>query len=243
MRYVALLLLPFAGVALAQGGNDRGPGIVPARQGDALIYDARDFTGVGMGFAGTVAVRTGGGFAVRATGPAAALANLRVARQGNALDITHRYRDRRVDQALERQVRFDITMPRIAAANLGGSGRLTVDRAAGAAFEGAVGGSGTMQIGEMKVERAHFSIGGSGNLAAAGTAGSAEVNIGGSGNVAAPNLRASSAAVSTAGSGSVRMMVDGRATVSMVGSGAVDLGPRAKCSVTRVGSGRVRCGG
>lgn len=240
MRYLTLLLLPLAAGAPAQ---DRGPGIAPVRQGDRLVYPASGFTGVGFGLAARVEVRTGGAFSVTATGPAAAFANVRVVRREGSLDIGRRRMGERGNEALERQIVFRVTMPRIEDAALGGSGRMVIDRAAGDVFEASVGGSGGIQVGALAVNRARVNVGGSGSFAAASTARTLQVNMGGSGSVDAPGLRASQATVSSAGSGSVRATVQGPATVSLVGSGGVDLGPAARCNVTRMGSGRVRCGG
>ena len=241
MRYLALLLLPLAAVAPAQ--DDRGPGIMPTRQGNTLVYPARDFTGVGLGMGGQVEVRTGGNYGVVVTGPAGAFGNFRVTRDRDGLNIGHRYRNRRGNEALERQIVVRVTMPRLDSAALGGSGRILVDRASGDEFEASIGGSGDVRVGALAVSRAQISIGGSGSFRGAGTARRLQVNIGGSGNVDAPGLRASGAEISTAGSGSVRADVRGPAAVTMVGSGSVDLGPGARCTTTRMGSGRVRCGG
>ena len=99
-----------------------------------------------------------------------------------------------------------------------------------------------MTLGSIQVDRADISIGGSGNIAAAGSARSLKVSLGGSGNLRAVGLRATSADVSAAGSGGIRATVDGPAQVSVVGSGTVDLGRGARCTVTRMGKAQVRCG-
>jgi hypothetical protein len=236
-------LLAFVPVLLAAVPADRGPGIAPQPRGGAMIYEAEGFDSLGLGTGATVAVRVGPAWSVQASGPAAAFENLRIARDGRSLEIGRRFRDRRSDPALERQVRIAVTMPRIAAAAVGGSGRMIVDRVAGERFDAAVGGSGNLALGGVAARALRVSIGGSGSVTARGQAERLEVSIGGSGGLDAPALRASRAQVSVGGSGSVRADVAGPAQVSIAGSGDVDLGPAARCTTSKVGSGRVRCGG
>lgn len=238
---VALALVPLLLTAAAD--PDRGLGIPPQPRGGAMVYAVGGFDSVGLGTGATVAVRVGPAWSVQATGPAAAFETLRISREGRSLEIARRYRDRRADAVLERQVRIAVTMPRIAAAAVGGSGRMIVDRVTGDRFDAAVGGSGTLALGSVATRGLRVSVGGSGSVAARGTTERLDVSVGGSGRVDAPGLRATRAEVSLGGSGSVRADVAGPAQVSVAGSGSVDLGPGAHCTTSRVGSGRVRYGG
>jgi len=244
MRLLPFLALPLiASAAMAADTYDRGPGLPGVRQGDATAYRVADFDKVGFGLAGDIDVRVGPAWSVRATGPTAAFANVRIVRENGSLDIGRRYAnssDR--NRQLEQQIRFVVTLPRLSGVALGGSGRMTVDRVQGGAFDASLGGSGSMALGSLQVDRATISLGGSGNITATGTARSLKVSMGGSGNVLAPGLHAASADVSTAGSGGVRATVDGPARVSVVGSGTVDLGRGARCTVSRLGKAQVRCG-
>lgn len=248
MRLLPLLAVPvIATAALAAGPVDRGPGLPGERQGDAVAYSVAGFDKVGFALAGEMDVRVGAAWSVRATGPAAAFANLRVTRENGSLQIRPRFEgrsdaQRERDRQLERQVRFVVTIPSLSGVALGGSGRMTVDRVQGGAFDAALGGSGTLALGNLQVDRAEISLGGSGNITASGSAHSLKVSMGGSGNLSAPGLRAARADVSAAGSGGIRATVDGPANVSVVGSGTVDLGRGARCTVTRMGSAQVRCG-
>lgn len=244
MRLLPLLALPFLVTAAmaSDGANDRGPGLPGDRQGDTTSYRVADFDKVTFGLAGDVDVRVGPAWSVRATGPAAAFADVRIVRENGTLEIAHRYRNRETDRDLERQVHFVVTLPRVAGVVLGGSGRMSLDQVRGSAFDAMVGGSGSLSLGTIEVERANVAIGGSGRITARGSARSLLVSVGGSGSLQAPDLRASTARVSTAGSGTVRATVDGPANVSTVGSGGIDLGPNARCTVTRIGKAQVRCG-
>lgn len=240
MRFLALLLLPLAGAAIARDRD--GIEIAGERSGDAMIYRAQGFDAVALGTAATVDVRVGPAWSVRATGPAAALAALRVERDGNTLALRRPKGARNGDWRLEQQVRISVTLPRVASASVGGAGRMRVDQVTGGRLNAAVGGSGALSFARIAVDEFDVAIGGSGSVAAAGTAARLDVKTGGSGGLVAPDLRARSAEVATAGSGSVRASVDGTATVSLVGSGSVDLGRGARCTVSRMGSGRVTCG-
>lgn len=241
MRLMALLLLPLAGAALAQ--DRRGVEIPGQRDGGSLVYHADRFDGVALGSAATVEVRVGPTWSVRATGPAKALAMLRVERNGRSLTLGRQDRRAWRNYDLEKQVRVFVTLPRLASAAVGGSGRMLVERISGGKLNAAVGGSGSLAFGTVAVEELDVAIGGSGTVTAAGTAALLKVSSGGSGAFRAPGLRAARADVTTAGSGDVRANVVGPANVSLVGSGGIDLGPRARCSVSRMGSGRVVCGG
>ena len=241
MRLAAVL--PIALFLVAATPTDRGPGIAPQPRGGTMVYAADGFDKVGLGTGATVAVRVGPAWSVEASGPPAAFANLRIARDGRSLEIGRRLRDRRADAALERQVRIAITMPRIAAGAVGGSGRMIVDRVTGDRFDAAVGGSGSLALDGVAARDLHVAVGGSGSVSAKGRAERLQASVGGSGGVDAPGLRAASATVSIGGSGSVSAHVAGPAIVSVAGSGDVDLGPAARCTTSRFGSGRVRCGG
>lgn len=243
MRLLPLLALPLiATAALAADTTDRGPGLPGDRQGDAMTYRVADFDKVGFGLAGEIDVRVGPAWSVRATGPAAAFADLRVTRDGGSLQITRRFDDRKGDRKLEQQVHFVVTLPRLSSVSLGGSGQMRVDRVQGEAFGAALGGSGNLALSSIQVNRADILIGGSGTIAATGSSRSLKVAVFGSGNLQAPGLRAASADVSVAGSGGVNAMVNGPAQVSVVGTGMVDLGSSARCTVSRLGRAKVRCG-
>lgn len=243
MRLLPLILLPIAAIAVAAPlPDDRGPGLFGVRQGETTAYRVADFDRIAIGTAGIVDVKVGPRWSLSVTGPAAALENVRIVRDGDRLEISRRWRHRQADPA-ERQLRFAITLPRLVEFSLGGSGQAAIDRVEGRSFAAGVGGSGSVTIGRVAVDNATVSIGGSGDVKAAGSAGALTVNIGGSGSFRAPGLSARSATVSMAGSGSVRTTVVGAAQVSTVGSGQVDLGPRARCQVSRIGSGKVNCGG
>ena len=242
MKLLALALIPLVATGALAAERDRGPGITGQRQGNALVYAARDFDSVSVAGAPRMIVHTGSNFAVSAEGPTEAFGNFRVVVEGRTLKVGQRYEGRRSTAADARLV-VHVTMPALTAASVGGSGSIDADRAAGSRFAGSVGGSGMLRIAQLDAQAADLSVGGSGEIRAAGTVGMLKASIGGSGDIDAPALRVARADVSIGGSGSIRTAVSGDARVSLAGSGSVDLGPKARCRVSKVGSGKVQCGG
>lgn len=240
MRAPACLL--FLAAAAVPVAGAQAQEIAPRQDGDTALYRVEGFDSVSLGTAATVDVRVGPSWSVRASGPAEELARLRVAREGRALELRMRDGWRGGWSRSTRAVRIAITMPRITAASVSGSGRMAVDKATGEGFRAAVSGSGELALGAVRVSSLDVAISGSGNIAAAGRATQLNVRSSGSGGLLAPELRADGAAVSVAGSGRVRASVEGAATVSIAGSGSVNLGERARCTVRRAGSGRATCG-
>jgi hypothetical protein len=239
--YLFATLLPLAACGNIGGDDDRA-GVTPTGSGDTRSFAVSDFTAVELAGPDDVDIRVGSAFSVRAEGDEEQLGRLKIERNGDTLEIGRR-RVSGISWSSGPGVKIYVTMPRITAAELAGSGNLSVDRAEGASFRGELAGSGNFAVNALAVRDARFSIAGSGNVKAGGTADTLKIEIAGSGDVAAEGLRASAADVEIAGSGGVRASVDGPAKVSIMGSGDVDLGPKARCSTTKMGSGEVRCGG
>ena len=220
MRSLSFLALPvLAALTLTLPAERAGA----AAGGFAVDYAIRDFSRLALGTGAQMQVRVGPSWSIHADGPAAVLATMRVEREGDTLKIARRDPRAKGDPALERQVRFTVTMPSLSAAALGGSGAITIDRVSGPHFSAAVGGQGAITINALATD-------------------AAEVSIGGAGILRAPALHAAHAEVSVAGSGSVLASVEGDARVSSVGRGTIDLGPRARCDVSKMGSALIRCG-
>lgn len=232
------LALPVAACSMSWGDDD-AKGVAPSGTGGTRSYAVRDFDAVALGAAGDVDVRVGGDWSVTATGTPEALDKLVVERDGHTLKLGRR---RGVQWSGGDKVRFNVTMPRIGEASIGGSGSITVDRVPQGDFTGNIGGSGKLDVRGLGVDKAEFSIGGSGTVTAAGRARSLEVNIGGSGDVHVAPLSAETADITIAGAGKVDATASRHADVTILGSGNVTVGGGAKCSVTKMGAGNVRCG-
>ena len=192
-----------------------------------------------------VRVRTGVPTGVRATGPQDAIDRVTVEQHGETLVIgtsrsmglsnwTWSKRDPLV---------VDVGVRALAAAALGGSGNVSIDRVRGDALDLAVSGSGDLGVGAVDVERLKLQAAGSGSLTAAGRAGTVDASLVGSGDIHGNALKAEQATVSLAGSGSIDLAAQRSATVSLAGSGDVRIVGPAACTVARRGSGDVTCNG
>lgn len=235
------ILLPLAACGNF-GGDDSTPGVAGTGSGNARSYSVADFTSVALRGPDDVDVRVGSAFSVRAEGDPKTLERLKIEKVGNTLRVG-RIRSSGFHWGSDKGVKVYVTMPRIMAAELAGSGDLTVDRAETTHFDAELAGSGDLTVSAIAAQSANLSIAGSGGIHAGGTADTLKIDIAGSGDVDAGGLTAAQANVSIAGSGSVRAVVNGAAKVSILGSGDVDLGPKAKCQTSKMGSGEVRCGG
>lgn len=242
MRFVILAALPLAACSFSSSDQDSAPAIAATGSGTARSFAVTDFTGVDLRGSDDVDVRVGSGFSVRAEGPSEELDKLKIDRKGDALRVG------RVDgnglgwiSGGKAKVKIYVTMPRIASANVAGSGSMTIDRIEGQKFEGNAAGSGDLSIAALSLDKGEFAVAGSGGMKLAGTTRNFSAKIAGSGDIDAAGLKASEAEIAIAGSGSVTAVVNGPADISLVGSGDVDLGKGAKCSVSKIGSGTATC--
>jgi len=237
---VAVLAIPTAACSFGWS-SDAGDSVPAQGSGNARSFAARDFTGVDLRGSDPVEVRVGGGYSVRAEGPADMLDQLQIERDGTTLRIG-RKKGVRWGWSKGNSVRILVTLPRLADAGVSGSGRMTIDRVEGPRFHGGVAGSGDLVIGAMRIDQADMGIAGSGSITASGTAEALKVDVAGSGDFRGAGLRTRQAHVSVAGSGNVAARVEGAAKVNLMGSGSADLGPQSTCTVNKMGSGSARCG-
>ena len=222
-------------------GSDSGERAAASGSGGTRTFAVADFTGVELAGADDVDVRVGGGFSVRAEGPADELDKLDIRKDGSTLKVG-RKRDGSWSMSSSKGVKVYVTMPAIQAASLAGSGNLMVDKVSGGDFDGDLAGSGDLRIGQLAATTASLNIAGSGGIGAAGQVGRLKIAIAGSGDVDAAGLKAGQADVSIAGSGNVAAEVNGPAKINIMGSGDVTLGGKPRCSTSKMGSGEVRCG-
>ncbi len=243
MNFLALgLIIPLAACSFSWNGDDAdGNGGAAAQgTGSARTFQLADFSEIDLRGSDDVDVRVGTGFSVRAEGPSDQLDRLQIARDGDTLKIGRKSGN--FGWSKSGKVKVYVTLPRLAEADVSGSGNMAIDRVEGAKFEAGIAGSGNLSVAALQVDEASFSIAGSGNASAAGRAKSLEIAIAGSGDMDGARLQAQTAKVEIAGSGSARALVDGPAKVDVMGSGDVDLGPKARCTTSKMGSGSVRCG-
>ncbi len=237
--FLMIAALPLAACGGIASGSDSGTRATASGSGSSRSFQVADFTAVDLRGFDDVDVRVGGAFAVTADGPSEELDRLDIRKDGDTLKVGRKREDWGRDG---KAVKVHVTMPRIAAASVAGSGDLTVDKASGDTFDASIAGSGNLSIGTLSAKSAELDIAGSGDLTAAGRADRVKSSIAGSGNVNARSLKTAGADVSIAGSGNVSLDVDGPAKVTIMGSGDAAMGPNAKCSTTAMGSGEARCG-
>lgn len=206
--------------------------------GATRTYQVSGFEGVELRGPDDVDVKTGTTFSVSAEGDPKVLDQLDIRVEGGRLKIGRK--EGQSNWSRSEGARIHVVMPRLTAATVSGSGDLRIDKAEGD-FNGAVAGSGDLEIASLTATKANLSIAGSGELSVKGTAQSLSADIAGSGDIDAAGLRAGGAEVSVAGSGNVRAAVTGPAKVSIVGSGDVELTGGAQCQISAVGSGEARC--
>lgn len=235
-RTYLIALLPLA--ACSQGAHsdeERAGGASVNRTWPIAGFSAVDATGPD-----DIDVRVGSGFSVRAEGDAKDLDRLDIARDGDSLSIGRKSQSG-FTWASTDGVRIYVTMPRITAARITGSGNMTVDHVEGDAFTGRTTGAGELTLSSINVRTVSLNSTGSGNVRAAGTTGTADLSTTGAGDIATPDLKAQSATVSVLGAGSVKATVTGPATVKVTGPGDVTLTGGAKCTVSKLGPGDVTC--
>lgn len=228
-----------AALILDDDGGSAAP-IAPVAPQTRQLAPFEELTSVG---AQDIVVTLGEAYRIRSEGSPEALGRIEAVVEDGVLVIRPKERLGRFNWNRGNRTTFHVTVPRLEAISLAGSGDARVDRIEGDSFEASVAGSGELAIDAMQVERADFTIAGSGNVSASGTAREMNVSILGSGDVRARDLRSETADLSIAGSGDARLTVSDEADVSIMGSGDVAIAGTARCSVSRMGSGDVRCEG
>lgn len=184
-----------------------------------------------------VRVRRGGTLSVVAKGPQAVLDRLRIRQEDGRLVI-----ERHGPTMSMRGATITVTTPGIDAVALDGSGDVSLDRADGTRFAGAVSGSGNLAIDSLTAASADFDLGGSGDLNAKGKVGLLAVSVTGSGDAELGDLASDRATLALHGSGDIRTGPTGSATGALAGSGSIRVGGHPSCTIAKSGSGDVSCG-
>lgn len=141
---IAALAIPTAACSFSWSSDD-GDAVPAQGSGNVRTFAARDFTGVDLRGSDPVEVRVGGGYSVRAEGPADTLDQLQIERDGATLRIG-RKKGTHWGWSKGKGVRILVTLPRLADAGVSGSGRMTIDRVEGAASVSLMG-SGSADLG------------------------------------------------------------------------------------------------
>ena len=240
MRKAVLIGAAVAAIASAGCSQSRADRSGPTVQRN---YQVGAFEQIEVSGPYDVEVRTGDAPSVSASGSEKLLERLVVEVRGDRL-LIHPRKDRgfRWSWGSHGSAKIQVTVPALRAAEIAGSGDISINEVKGKSFEGSVAGSGGLSVESLEVQSLKLSIAGSGDVRArSGVAQIADYSIAGSGDLDAGGVRSETADVSIAGSGDVRAQATGTADVTIMGSGDVTLTGGAKCNVSKMGSGDARC--
>jgi hypothetical protein len=238
LSLTAILLL---GACHADAHEDQGN-----HQNVRRDFQVGSFEKISLAGAHNVVVAVGGAPSVRAEGDKAEIDRLDIRVENGQLVIGTKRQEGwhwNFGGNHHHPVTIYVTAPALAAAAIGGSGDMKIDKVAGNDFNASIAGSGDMNVASIQVAQARFSIAGSGGITASGKAQKASISVAGSGDIVAGGLEVADATVSVMGSGDVTTHATQTADVSIMGSGDVTVTGTAKCSVHKMGSGDIRCGG
>ena len=228
--------LPLAALALATAG-------LPA-DGAVRNIPVPAFAKLRVDGPSTVRVRTGGPVSVKASGPQARLDKLLVESRGNMLVVSTEkgWNWRGMSWGKEDMIIVEISVPMLEAAELTGSGELSVDKVRTSAFTALLTGSGDLHVGRLDSGRLTATLTGSGDLSLSGKTGRAEMSVNGSGDLRAPGLSVNLLTANLLGSGDIDVGSTGTARAKVMGSGDIRIGGRPHCTTSKMGSGEIKCG-
>lgn len=238
IRFIAIAAsaLAVSGCNFTSHDEQKDPGPTVTRTYQVGAFDKIEVAGPYE-----VTVTTGGQPGVSATGGDKLIGETKVEVDGTTLKIQPKqHHGLNLFWGHQGKVQFTVTTAMLNAADIAGSGAITVDKVAGD-FKGDVAGSGKIKLAAVNGGAMDFSISGSGRIDAAGKATSTKVEIAGSGDFDSSGLAATNADVSIAGSGNIRANASRTAKVEIIGSGNVIITGGAKCEVDKTGSGNVTC--
>ncbi len=233
MRVLLTLVPALAIAACSPAGSATGS---TSRDFTASGFDAVRVTG-----SDTVKIVRGDVASVVARGPADQLDRLEIRTDGTVLTIA-----RKSAVGMNRSsgaVVVTVTMPTIRAAEVMGSGDVSIDRADGATFEGSVSGSADLTIADIRAASTKLRVSGSGNIDARGTTRVLSADVAGSGDLNAKELIAETASIAVKGSGDAAAFARQSAAIAVSGSGNVTVGGTKQCTISTKGSGEARCTG
>lgn len=144
--------------------------------------------------------------------------------------------------AQEGPLEIELSTRSLRSARLIGPARVELERVEGQRVDLIVEGSGVLRASDVRADNLSLGLAGSGRIEAAGTAGTLVADIQGTGDVAAAGLRADSANVTSATTGTVALHVRREAIVNALGLGTVEVTGRPACTVRGPNADLVRCG-
>ena len=243
---LALTVTACSGTVTSDG--DKGSGDTKTHSADAgppttQKFALTGFTGVEVTGPDDVTIRQGDAFSITAKGPKAEVEELEIKLNGQTLSIGRKREGFSFASGNRSDgVQIAITMPKLGAVRLTGSGSVDADSVDGDKVEAVLTGSGDLKVAKLTGKSAELTVSGSGDLeVAGGSIGSGEMGITGSGDIDAGGLVAQTLDISVTGSGNVGAQATGKADIRILGSGDVDLTGGGTCSAKTMGSGTATC--
>jgi hypothetical protein len=205
-------------------------------------YALTGFTGVEVAGPDDVTIRQGASFSVTARGRKETLDRLEIKLDGTKLVIGRKREGFSFSNHEDDDLDIAITLPKLDALRLTGSGTIDADTVDGDAVEAVVTGSGDLKVAKLTGKSAEITVSGSGDIEiGGGTIGSGELSVTGSGDIDADGLVATTLEVAVTGSGNVDAQATGTADIRILGSGDVKITGGATCSTKQMGSGTATC--
>ncbi len=214
-----------------------------ASQAAERNYSSPDFDSVRIYGAYNVIIETGKRSSTRAIGSAQALDSVGVEVRGKMLVIKPL---RLVSSGWPGRdpgpVTIKITTRLLNAANLDGTGTLSINRMIGSRLSLINSGSGSVTVSSIDADNLSFTNTGSGIMTLSGKALLAKGGVSGSASLAGTALSIGDLTLTAQTSGTVNMLARRTAKVTSSGSGIVDIAGAPACTVNALGSGTVKCG-
>jgi len=199
------------------------------------------FTKIGLAYPAHVVLRQGNTQSLKVEGSAEQLADLITEVKDGRLTIRRKEKEGWFgNQNNEKRVNIYITVPRVEALAVSGSGKIEGKDAFKAdALDLAVSGSGSIQL-EARVEKVTSRISGSGTIELHGQGQQSTVSVSGSGSLKSFGFKTNSAKVSISGSGSCEVNATSTLVSSISGSGRVFYEGKPTVDSRVSGSGTVK---
>lgn len=193
----------------------------------------------------SIRVHTGAKVSVRASGPQSRLDKLVVESRGTTLVLSAEksWGWRGSNWGKDDIVHVDITVPMLEAAELTGSGDVTIDRIRASDFTALLTGSGNLSVDRLVSSRLKATVTGSGDLSLAGSTGRADMSVTGSGDLRGAGLSVNLLTATVLGTGDIDVGSTRVAKAKVIGSGDIHIAGRPSCTSSKMGSGDIRCGG
>ncbi len=232
------VLAPLLTLAACGAANSESRDTGPA---GTRTFAVGGFSAVSLEGSDDVRVVRGPVISVVANGGADVLDKLDIRVEGTTLKIGRKRTGWAMSWSRDKGAVVVVTAPSITAADVAGSGDMTLDRVDGDAFDGSLADSGSLRVDALTVKRASLSLGGSGDLIAIGAVDQSNLSIAGSGDIDAAKLKSRRADISISGSGDIAAGASESAAISISGSGNATVTGTDKCAISKNGSGEARC--